>query len=311
MRGGVACQAPSAFTSTAPCGAERHEGRADLAGHERARDRKHGGGEVGAGVELDSGELGELFVVRLDEVGGRFVDHGAQRGTGRVDRDERGIRAPARAHGAGDVDVEVARRRLGAANRRARASCAPSLASTTAAMSSSTSEGDEGRTGEVELRRHAVGIGDRDVRAHVPVDVDHPRGNVRGAQRGRERVVSGEGQNGDGLDPGGGDDARDVDALAAGVLSSGCRGLHLAGLQRGSEGDRAIERRIRGDGDDHASHTSTSASESAAPARRRARHPSRGRRCRRGARSAPAARRRTCRHRRRRRRGARRGRSRS
>ena len=91
---------------------------------------------------------------------------------------------------------------------------------------------------------------------------------MRRAKRGGERVILSQWQDRERLDARSCDHPGDVDSLAPGILARRGRRLNLARLKRGVEGDRAIQRRVRGDGDDpagaHASHTSTCASDSAA-----------------------------------------------
>ena len=78
----------------------------DLRGNQRASDRQHRGGEIGTRLEGRAGQLGELLVVRLDEVGRGFLDHGAERCSGRVDRDARSVGAPTPAHRTDQVDIQ-------------------------------------------------------------------------------------------------------------------------------------------------------------------------------------------------------------
>ena len=63
-----------------------------------------------------------------------------------------------------------------------------------------------------------------------------PVGHLHVAQGEQQRVVVVAGQDGDGQSAGGGDDAGDVDALAAGVARGGQRALHLAARQRARAG---------------------------------------------------------------------------
>ena len=200
MRGGVATPRAVGVTSTAPSRTERHERGGDRSrGRVHARDRQHGGGEVAPRLEIDADELGELFVVRLDQVGRCVLGRRRARAGPDVSTAIRGADAPQRsAHGADDVDVEAVACARAAVIRRARASLRRRCASTTAAISSATSVGDEGRARQVELGRHAAGSVIVRFARTCPVNGNGPCGHARRARaRRRTGSSSAERQDGD------------------------------------------------------------------------------------------------------------------
>ncbi len=86
---------------------QRHQRRARPLGDERARHAQHLLGEVSPAVQFRSGELGELLIIGLDEVGGGVGDDLAQRVARGVDGDEGCPRSVRGTDGLDDVDVEV------------------------------------------------------------------------------------------------------------------------------------------------------------------------------------------------------------
>jgi hypothetical protein len=100
-------QAPSASTSTAPSPPSVTKA-APTRSDELARDGEHGLGQRQIRVESDAGQLHELLVVGLDEVG-RPRSTTARNAAPDVSTAMRGGR-PGRANGGDHVDVEVLRK---------------------------------------------------------------------------------------------------------------------------------------------------------------------------------------------------------
>src|SRR5699024_1939893 len=84
-------------------------------------------------------------------------------------------------------------------------------------------------------------------------------------QQGEQRVARGRGEHGGDGQAGAVHAQGDVDALAAGLGAVGADAVHPAGGEGAAQIDRAVQGRVRGEGDDHAVITSTPASASSAP----------------------------------------------
>src|SRR5699024_5997077 len=124
--------------------------------------------------------------------------------------------------------------------------------------------GGQRRSWLVDLGRDALRVGDRDIDTYERRDRNRARRDIARLQHRVVRVIGADRKHGQSLATGSGDDASDVHALASCILTYRGRGLRLAGAKAGVEGDRAIERGVGGEGDDHAAHTSTPASSRAA-----------------------------------------------
>ena len=258
MRGGVADQLPSRGDEQRTGGAEGGEDRADAA-LEQAEGCLDGGGRVALEVATGlTGELGELLAVGLDQVGqsADVVGEGRQqRVAGGVEGDQdAGAAQPGDELGV-PVDGHAGRQRA----RQHGPAGAGGLADQDVGELLAH-VGVELEAGLVHLGRGAVRLGQGEVDPHPSGDGHRAVGDLHVAQGQQQRVVVLPGQHRHGQSAGGGDDAGDVDALAARVAGGGQRPLDLTAGQRARQGDRAVEARVRREGDDHATTTSTPSS---------------------------------------------------
>src|SRR5699024_8478352 len=126
-------------------------------------------------------------------------------------------------------------------------------------------EGGRGGCGArlVELGGGAVGVGDGEVDADAGGGGDDGDGDVRVAAHGDERVPGRGGEHRGRGHPAGGEDAGDVDPLAARGVVDGGDAVDPADGERAGQRGGAVDRRVHGERDDHGSRTSISRSWSA------------------------------------------------
>jgi hypothetical protein len=202
----------------------------------------------------EADDAGELLGVGLDEVGGGAVEAGdesGQRRVGGVDRDLAVV--------AGELSDDVGVPVVGHARRKRSRHHHPQRL-LGVADDRACQRVDGGRvkscTGLVDLGCSAVHFGDGDVRPHRRRDRDTAERNAAGLKGGHHRVGAGRGQQRDGVDAGQREGASDVDALAAGFGGDRADPVYRTAGERRGERDGAVDARIRGDGDDHATTTS-------------------------------------------------------
>src|SRR5699024_151058 len=122
--------------------------------------------------------------------------------------------------------------------------------------------GGEPRPGLVELRGRLRGREHGEVRAHPARDLAAAVREPGLVEEGQQRVTGGGGEHGQHRQAGALHPEGDVDALAPGLDAVGRDTVHAAGRERAAQVHGAVQGRVRGEGDDHAIHTSIPASPS-------------------------------------------------